>query len=92
VKEKYSTLSVLYSLVRDSLNPTQFACKPTEIISYHNLAWDTILKHLAELSEEGLIIYTVPSVITITGSGIEKLKEFSEKDISNDITIIEKVA
>jgi predicted transcriptional regulator len=92
VKEKYSTLSVLYSLVRDSLHPTQFACKPTEIISYHNLAWDTILKHLAELSEEGLIIYTVPSVITITGSGIDKMKELYDNETSQEISAIEKVA
>lgn len=92
VKEKHSTLQVLYSLVKNSLNPTQFACQPNEIISHHNIPWDIILIHLAELSQEGLIIFTVPSVITITKKGIEKIEKVTAHEISQEITLIEKVA
>jgi hypothetical protein len=91
VVEKYSTLKVLYLLVQDCIHPTQFACKPAEIITHHSIPWDTILVHLTELASEGLVIFTIPSVITITQAGLDKINELNTAS-SGHTTSIEKVA
>lgn len=91
VEEKYLTLQVIYSLVKETMHPTQFACKASEIIIHHNQPWDIILSHLNELATEGLITFIVPSVITITENGIKK-SEYLPVKASDQFEISKQVA
>lgn len=51
----YSTLQTIYSIVKDDNDPTSFPCKPAQIIVRQFLPWDTILAHIHQLHEEGLV-------------------------------------
>ncbi|GAO43397.1 hypothetical protein [Flavihumibacter petaseus] len=51
----YSTLQTIYSIVKEDNDPTSYPCKPAQIIVRQFLPWDTILSHIMQLHEEGLV-------------------------------------
>jgi hypothetical protein len=74
------------------MHPTQFACKASEIIIHHNQPWDIILSHLKELAAEGLIIFIVPSIITISESGIRKVECVSITTSADQFALSKEIA
>ncbi len=51
----YATLQTIYSIVKEDPDPTSYPCKPAQIIVRQFLPWDTILHHIMQLHEEGLV-------------------------------------
>jgi predicted transcriptional regulator len=51
----YATLQTIYSIVKDDPDPVSYPCKPAQIIVRQFLPWDTMLVHINQLHEKGLV-------------------------------------
>ena len=81
METRYQTLQTLYTLVKDTPNPTQYQCLPRQLILFLTFDWGTIYSHLVVLEKEGLVQIVQADNIqfSITQKGIEKLGSFELK-------------
>ena len=69
----YATLHTIYSIVKDDPDPVSYPCKPAQIIVRQFLPWDTMLVHINQLHEKGLVQFQQNerfTVIRITKEGL----------------------
>jgi predicted transcriptional regulator len=78
MEPRYNTLQTIVEVVKDDPSPQTYLCNPGQIIVRQSIPWDHIMKHLDELSAEGLIIIKrlESFAICITLDGIQKAKSF----------------
>lgn len=78
---QYSTLQTIYSIVKEDSDPTSYLCKPAQIIVRQFLPWDTILVHIRQLEDEGLVNLQQHdrfTLVNITQKGLVKAGSQSE--------------
>jgi hypothetical protein len=76
MEPRYQTLRTIYEIVRHDPEPQTYLCRPREIILRQFTEWDIIRQHLDILEKEELVTTKQLDtlVISITATGIEKLK------------------
>jgi len=52
--DRNATLEVLFELVKESSNPTQYSCQLFEIIAHNNQPWEIVISDLKLLAKEEL--------------------------------------
>ena len=74
METRYQTLQTLYTLVKETPNPTQYQCLPRQLILFLHFDWATIYSHLQVLAEEDLVMISQADNIqfSITDKGIAK--------------------
>ena len=74
METRYQTLTTLYTLVKDTPQPTQYQCVPRQLILLMHFDWANIYKHLLALEFEGLVrIVLADNVLfSITEAGCRK--------------------
>lgn len=80
--EEFTTLQTIYNIVKTDTNPETYLCSAREIILRQLIGWDIIERHLKILAEkEYVIIRQLDKIaISITSSGIEKIKASKHSD------------
>lgn len=76
--EKYKTLQLLYSIVRDDPDPTTYPCTYRELILKTNTDATILQQHTEMLAEEGMVQIKrfERAVICITPKGIQTSRDF----------------
>lgn len=79
---RYHTLRLLWELVQEAPQPTQYQCMPRELILRSQFDWANIYTHLVSLEKEGLVVIMQADTLqfSITQKGLDKaaLIQFSE--------------
>ncbi len=73
---RYSTLQVLYEIVKEASHPAQYLCTPREMILHSTFDWALINKHLYLLQEDSMVLIkqSDPISFSITEKGIEYIQ------------------
>ncbi len=76
---RYQTLRLLYELVKDAPQPTQYQCLPRQLILLSEFDWATIYSHLQSLAEENLVLITQADNVqfSITQEGIDRVAKLA---------------
>ncbi len=79
METRYQTLATLYTLVKDTPQPTQYQCLPRQLILFLHFDWATIYGHLQVLEQEGLVKIEQADNIqfSITETGMMKAGELA---------------
>jgi len=83
---KYQILVILWSLVKEIPQPTQYQCKPRQLILLSSFDWATIYSHLLSLQMEELVTIVQADTLqfSITLKGIDQAASL-ESTIHNKI-------
>jgi hypothetical protein len=77
METKWTTLSAIYSIVKDNPHPTTTLLHINELILNQSLPWDQVVDHLKELQKEDYITMKQLSValISITSKALQYFAE-----------------
>ncbi len=83
METRYQTLQTLYTLVKETPNPTQYQCLPRQLILFLHFDWATIYTHLRTLEGEGLVTISQADNIqfSITEAGMIKAGGLESKKL-----------
>ena len=80
--DEYYTLQTIFNIVKNDSNPETYLCSAREIILRQFNGWDIIQHHLKILAEkEFVVVKQLDKIaISITASGIEKIKSYKHSN------------
>ena len=84
METKWTTLSAIYSIVKNYPNPTTTLLHINELILNQSLPWDQVVDHLKELQKEEFVTMKQLSVavISLTEKGMQYLSGLPKANIA----------
>ena len=84
METKWTTLSAIYSIVKDYPNPTATLLHINELLLNQSLPWDQVVDHLKELQKEEFVTMKQLSVaaISLTEKGMQYLSGLPKANIA----------
>ena len=79
MENKWTTLRIIYNIVKDNPYPTTTLLPTNELILRQNFPWDELVTHLNELQADGFVTLKQLSVtvISITEKGLQTVADIT---------------